>query len=371
MIAHNSVFHYKGQEIDAQKVGKDLGVQAVLMGRVAQRGNDLSISVELIDARDRSHIWGEHYDRKATDLAFLQKELAQDIASHLRWQLTPEGQTPERKIYTENIGAYQLYLKGRYFWNKRTEDDLRKGIECFQQAIDQDPNYALAYAGLADSYIIKANWRFGPSGEAYLRARAAALRALELDPQLAEAKTSVAYTTLLYQWDWKGAEKEFREAIALNPNYATAHHWFSICLLTAGRQAEAVTEIQRAQELDPLSLIITSVHGWIYYEGRKFDQAADYFRKTLEMNSQYVPALLDLGACYLRSGDNQKAMEQFQKARSAGGDTNRTLADIAQAHALSGDRSSALKILNQLEKSSNSRFVSPFDLSFVYAGAGR
>ena len=370
IIAHNSVFHYKGKEIDAREVGKALGVQALLVGRVAQHGDELSLSVELIDARDGSHIWGTRHDRKATDLRFLQRELPQEITNILSLRLTSAEQKADSRRYTDDVEAYQNYVKGRYFWNKRTEAGLKKGIEYFQKSVERDPSYALAYAGLADSYIMQANWRFAPAAEAYEKARAAALRALELDPQLAEAKTSLAYTTLLYRWDWNGAEQGFREAIALNPNYASAHHFYSICLLTAGRQAEALAEIQRAQELDPLSLIITSVHGWIHYEGRQFDQATDYFRKTLEMDSQYVPALLDLGACYLRRGDNQKALEQFQKARAAGGDTSRVLADLAQAYALSGQRSAALKILAQLEQSSDGRFVSPWDLSFVYAALG-
>jgi TolB-like protein/DNA-binding winged helix-turn-helix (wHTH) protein/Flp pilus assembly protein TadD len=370
MIAHNSVFQYKGKEIDPQKVGKDLGVQAVLMGRVSQRGEDLSISVELIDTRDRSHVWGEHYDRKATDLAFLQKELAQDIASHLRLQLAPEAQTAGRKSYTGNIEAYQLYVKGRYFWNKRTEAGLRKGIEYFQQAIDQDPNYALAYAGLADSYIILANWRYAPPSESYAKAKAAALRALELDDHLPEALTSLAYTTLLYERDWKTSESRFRQAIALNPNYASAHHFYSICLLTAGRQSEAVAEIKRAQELDPLSLIISSVHGWIHYQGREFEQAVYQFTKTLEMDPKYVPALLDLGATYLRTGEYSKAIAKFEEAKAVAGETGRILADLAQAYAIAGRKPEALKILRRLEHSSEASFVSTWDLALVHAALG-
>lgn len=370
IIANNSVSHYKGKEIDAREVGRALGVEALLAGKVTQRGDELSISAELIDARDGSHIWGSHYDRKTSDLKFLQQELPEDITKSLSLRLSPE-QKPAPRRYTDDMEAYQDYLKGRYFWNKRTEAGLQKGIEYFQKSVERDPSYALAYAGLADSYIIQANWRFAPAADAYQKSRAAALRALELDPQLAEAKTSLAYTTLLYQWDWNSAEKGFREAIALNPNYASAHHFYSICLLTAGRQTEALAEIQRAQELDPLSLIITSVHGWIYYESRQYDQATEYFRRTLEMDPHYVPALLDLGECYLRRGDNEKAMEQFQKAVAAGGDTPRALADIAQAYALSGQKPSAQKILGQLEQPSTGRFVSAWDLSFVYAALGQ
>ncbi len=366
MIAHNSVFRYKGKEIDPQKVGNELGVQAVLMGRISQHGNDLSVSVELIDARDRSHLWGEHYDRKATDLSFLQQELAQNIANHLRLQFAPEGQASGRKSYTDNVLAYQLYVKGRYFWNKRTEVGLRKGIEYFHQAIEQDPNYALAYAGLADSYIILANWRYAPPSDSYSKAKAAALKALELDDHLPEAQTSLAYVTLLYERDWKASESGFRRAIALNPNYASAHHFYSICLVSSSRQAEAVAEIKRAQELDPLSLIINSVHGWIYYQGREFDQSVYQFTKTLEMDPKYVPALLDLGASYLRKGEYSKAIAKFEEAKTIAGETERILADLAQAYAVSGQKSEAIKILHRLEVPSDATFVSTWDLALVH-----
>ncbi|HEY6244384.1 MAG TPA: tetratricopeptide repeat protein [Pyrinomonadaceae bacterium] len=370
IIAHNSVAGYKGKEIDAREVGRVLGVQALLVGRVAQRGEQLSVSSELIDVRDGSHLWGDHREGKVANLRLLQEELVKHVTDSLRLQFRSVEQETASKGSRENPEAYQNYLKGRYFWNKRTEAGLQKGIEYFNKSIDGDPTYAPAYAGLADSYIMLANWRFAPSADAYQKARAAALRALEIDSQLAEAKTSLAYTTLLYQWDWNGAEKLFREAIALNPNYASAHHFYSICLLTAGRQEEALAEIQRAQELDPLSLIITSVHGWIHYEDRQFDQATNYFIKALEMDPRYVPALLDLGACYLRRGETQKAMDQFEKARAADGDTGRILADLAQGYAISGQKESALKILDQIEHSANSRFISPWDLSFVYAALG-
>jgi TolB-like protein/DNA-binding winged helix-turn-helix (wHTH) protein/Tfp pilus assembly protein PilF len=370
IIAHSSVFRYKGKEFDPREVGRALGVQALLVGRVTQRGDELAVSSELINVNDGSHLWGDHRERKIADLRFLQEELAKDVSDSLRLQFKSDEQKEYAKSYTDDAEAYRNYLRGRYFWNKRTEAGVQKGIEYFQKSVERDPTYPLAYAGLADSYIMMANWRFAPSADAYQKARAAALRALELDPHLAEAKTSLAYTTLLYEWDWNNAEKLFKEAIALNPNYASAHHFYSICLLTAGRHEEALAEIQRAQELDPLSLIITSVHGWIHYENRQFDQATNYFSKTLEMDPQYVPALLDLGACYLRLGDTQKAMDEFQKARAAGGDTSRILADLAQGDALAGQKASAYKILEQIEQPSNGRFVSSWDLSFVYAALG-
>jgi len=215
-----------------------------------------------------------------------------------------------------------------------------------------------------------ANWSVAPPREAYPKAKAAALRALELDQELAEAHTSLAYITLLYDWDWVGAEKGFRQAIALNPNYASAHHFYSICLMTAGRHEEALVEIQRALELDPLSLIINDVLGWIYYEGRRFDQAKQQFERTLEMDPGYAPALLDLGANYLRTGKYSEAIARFQKARDASSETGVVLSGLAQAYALSGQKAEALKILARLEQRSGGMFVSLWDLSLIYTAIG-
>jgi tetratricopeptide (TPR) repeat protein len=228
----------------------------------------------------------------------------------------------------------------------------------------------LAYAGLADSYIMLANWGFALGNEAYPKAKAAALKALELDDRLAEAHTSLAYTTLLYDWDWAAADKRFRQAIALNPNYASAHQFYSICLMTAGRQAEALAEIHRAQELDPLSLIVSDVLGWIYYEGRQYDQAIQQYKKTLEMDPGYAPALLDLGTAYLRTGDHSNAIAQFEKARTLQVDNGVVLSDLGQAHALAGNRAEAFKILKQLHQASKPRFVSSWDLSLLHIALG-
>jgi tetratricopeptide (TPR) repeat protein len=268
------------------------------------------------------------------------------------------------------VAAHEDYLRGRYYWNKRTEAGLGRGIEYFQKAIDQEPNYALAYAGLADSYIMLANWGFAPPAESYTKAKAAALKALELDPQLAEAHTSLAYVTLLDEWNWPDAEKRFRQAIAINPNYVSAHHFYSICLMTAGRQSEALVEIQRAQELDPLSLIVGDVYGWIYYEGRQYDRAIEQYKKTLEMDPGYVPALLDLGTSYLRTGDYSQALAQFEKAKAFEGEQSVVLSSLAQGYAFSGQRTEARKVLNQIQQLARRRYVSPWDISLVYAALG-
>src|SRR6266496_4512645 len=312
------------------------------------------------------HVWAESYDRDVSDLLGLERDVAQDIARQIGYRIS-RGNQSANKIAAS---AHEDYLRGRYFWNKRSEAGLRKGIEYFQKAIDQEPTYALAYAGLADSYIMLANWGFTPPAEAYTKARAAALRALELDDQLAEAQTSLAYVTLLYDWNWQGAETRFRQAIALNVNYASAHQFYSILLMCSGRQIEALTEINRAKELDPLSLIVNDVVGWIQYEGRHYDQAIEQYNKTLEIDPNYAPVLLDLGSAYLRKGEYRKAIAQFEKARAVGGANGLVLSNLAQAYALSGNQTEALNILKGMQEPSAPVFVSSWDQALIYTALG-
>ncbi len=259
VIARSSVFHYKGKETDPMAVGKELGVRAVLTGRIMQRGDSLKISVELVDVRDNKQLWGEQYERKVSDLLSVQREIAKEISSNLRLKLSGAEQTRVTKHYTENAEAYQLYLKGRYFWNKRTGEALKKSIEYFNQAIEKDPSYALAYAGLADAYVLLSPYSAGSPQESYPKAKAAAKRSLELDETLAEAHSSLAQALVLYDWNLPESNREFQRAIELNPNYATAHHWYGYGnLVTMERFDEAIAEMKRAQELDPLSLIINA-----------------------------------------------------------------------------------------------------------------
>jgi TolB-like protein/DNA-binding winged helix-turn-helix (wHTH) protein len=230
IIAHNSVLRYKGKQIDPKKVGNELGVQAVLIGRLEARGGELSISSELVDTRDGSHLWGENYDRRISDLQSLQRELAQDMATALRLQFSGEEQTRLTQPHTRNAEAYQLYLKGRYFWNKRTTEGIKKGLECFEQAIRLDPDYAAAYVGLADCYGVLSQAGDSSPNDVMPKAKAAALNALRIDETLAEAHASLAMIDELYDWNWKSADTEFKRAIELNPNYATAHHWYAMYL---------------------------------------------------------------------------------------------------------------------------------------------
>ena len=369
VISRTSVTGYKGTHKRVPVIAQELHVDAIVEGTMERAGDRVRIRAQLIHGATDQHLWAESYDGDLSDVLRLEGDVARDIAQQIG-HLTAEKRSQLRPNRPVPIGAHEDYLKGRYYWNRRTETGLRKGIEYFQKAIDQDPNYAQAYAGLADSYIMLANWGLTAPSQAYPKAKVAARKALELDSQLVEAHTSLAYATLLYDWDWENAERGFHQAIALNPNYASAHHFYSICLMTSGRQAEALAEIRRAQELDPLSLIINSVYGWIYYEGRQYDQAIQQYTNTLEMDQSYVPALLDLGTSYMRMGDYRKAISQFEKAREIAGDNGVVLSDLAQAHALSGERATALEILHRLQEPSARIFVSPWDLALIYVALG-
>ncbi|MCA1638214.1 MAG: protein kinase [Acidobacteria bacterium] len=262
--ARSSVFHYKGKTVTTQTVASELTVQAILNGRVVQRGDNLLLSLELVDARTGNQIWGEQYNRKLTDIAALQSEIVRDVSQKLRTRLSGADEQKLSKNFTVNPEAYQLYLKGRYHWNKRTGADIRKSVDYFQQAVDKDPNYALAYAGLAQAYILIPNYARESPKEPYEKARAAAMKALEMDETLADAHTALASIKADYDWNFPEAEKEFRRAIELNPNDATTRQWHSGNLLVLGRNDEAIAEMKRAQELDPLSLIISAELGFIY-----------------------------------------------------------------------------------------------------------
>ncbi|HEX3559121.1 MAG TPA: protein kinase [Pyrinomonadaceae bacterium] len=368
VMSRNSVFRYKGKEVDPAQVARELGVSAVLTGEVAQRGEDLLVSVELIDARDNSHIWGEQYKRKLSDVLGVQEDIAREIASRLRARLQPGAAEP--KVYTHDGEAYQDYLRGRYFWNKRTEDGFRRAVGYFNQAIERDPSYALAYSGLADTYALMSDYSITPPNEAMLKARAAAERALALDDTLAEAHTSLAFVRMAYDWKWDEAGEEFRRAIELNPNYATAHQWYASYLVQVGRFGEALSEIRHAQELDPLSSIISANAGLYLYYAQQYEQATAQLRKTLEVNDQFGVAHLYLGYIYLRqSGHAAEAVNEFQKALDTGEDPE-TLAALGNAYAAAGRRADAQKVLEQLRERSQHGYVSPYWLAVIHAGLG-
>jgi len=369
VMSRNSVFRYKGKDVDPAQVARELGVSAVLTGRVEQRGEDLLVSVELIDARDDSHIWGEQYNRKLSDVLGVQQQIAREIASRLRARLQPGAAEP--KTYTHDGEAYQDYLRGRYFWNKRTEDGFRKAVGYFNQAIERDPNYALAYSGLADTYALMSDYSILPPNEAMPKARAAAERALALDDTLAEAHTSLAFVRMAYDWKWDEAGEDFRRAIELNPNYATAHQWYASYLVQVGRFGESLSEIRHAQELDPLSSIISANAGLFLYYAHQYEQATAQLHKTLEVNDQFGVAHLYLGYVFLQQpGHASDAVAEFQKAQAYMGDDPETLAALGNAYAAAGRRADAQKVLDQLRERSQHGYVSPYWLAVIYAGLG-
>ena len=317
----SSVFRYKGKEIDPVKVGQELGVNAVLSGRIVQRGENLTVSAELVDVRYNKLLWGEQYDRKMSELLATQREIAREIVDKLKLRVSGE-EKGLAKHYTESNEAYQLYLKGRFYWNKRSVEGLQKALEYFQQAIDRDPNFALAYSGMADTYALLGGPEAGgdmPPNEMLPKAKAAALKALEIDETLAEPHVSLAHAKYFYDRDFAGAEREFKRAIELNPNYSVAHHWYAIYLMIVGRQRDSLAEIRRAQELDPLSLSINTWLGHILARSGQSDQAVEQLRKTLEMDPNFILAHFRLGSLYEEKGMYDEAISEFREVLKLSG----------------------------------------------------
>jgi serine/threonine protein kinase/TolB-like protein/Flp pilus assembly protein TadD len=371
VMSRDSAFMYKGKDTDAHTVGQALGVRAVFKGRVMQRGDDLEISAELVDARDNSHIWGQQYSRKSSDIFALQGELAKEITGMLRMRLTGEDEKRMAKSYTVNPEAYQDYLKGRYWWNKRkNEDGFNKGREYFQQAIEKDPTYALAYSGLADSYSLLAEYGFVAPKESYPRAKEAALKALEIDDTLAEGHASLAWVKTIYDWDRSGGEKEFQRAIELNPAYATAHFWHALALASMGRSEEAIAEQKRALELDPLSLIINRVLGLDFYYARHYDQAIEQEQLTLEMDPNFTFAHMQRGQAYVQKSMYKQGIAECEKELVVSPRHPYALLGLGYAYAVAGRSAEAQKVLDQLNAISDQKYVPAMSRVGVYVGLG-
>ncbi|HEX5734917.1 MAG TPA: protein kinase [Blastocatellia bacterium] len=368
VMSRNSVFRYKGRYADAREVGRELNVQAVLSGRLVQRGDSLSISVELVDAGDNSQVWGKQYNLNMADLLSVQEDIARLVTEKLRLRMTGEQKKRMTKTHTDSTEAYQLYLRGRYHWNKRTEEGLNRGIEYFNQAIEKDPAYALAYAGLADCYALLTEYSTVPPEQSRQRAKAAAMRALEIDDTLAEAHTSLA-AVHEYDWNWAEAEREYRLAIEMNPNYATAHHWYAIFLGGRARFDEGLKEIRRAQELDPLSLIINTGLGRLLYNARRNDEAIAQLKKTLEMDPAFAEAHFQLALAYEAKRMYGEALREFELSRELYKDPT-LIGWSGRVHALMGNRDQALKVAEELKQMSKERYVSPYMLAIIYTALG-
>ncbi len=370
VLARSTVFRYKGKEVDPQKVGRELGVRAVLTGRVQQRGDNLVIQADLIDVDNGSELWGEQYNRSISDLLAVQQDIAREITTKLRLKLSGEEEKQLTRRDAANTEAYHLYLKGRFYWNKRTEESLKQGLEYFNQAIAKDPNYALAYVGLADSYTVLGDAEFIAPGEAFPKAKAAAMKALEIDDKLGEAHASLGLS-LMSDWDWPGVEREYKRAIEVNPSYASVHQWYGIYLSNKGQFDEALAEMKRAQELEPLSLNINNNLAYQFSFKRQYDEAIQQFRKTLELDPNFARAHTGLGRVYVQEGRFEEAIAELQKAVSLSGQPEPVLkAVLGHTYAISGKRDEARKVLDEMVELSKRRYVSAYAIAMVYAGLG-
>jgi serine/threonine-protein kinase len=365
----SSVFQYKGKDTDPLKVGHDLGVRSVLTGRLLQRGDSLMVSAELLDVRDNKQVWGEQYNRKLADALAVQQEISREISERLRTKLSGEEQKQLTRRDTGNPEAYRFYLKGRYYWDKRTGENLRKAIDQFQEAADKDPNYALAYVGLADCYVLLEDYAGTPASETFLKAKAFAERALQLDSSLAEAQASLAYS---YNelWQWEAAEEAFKRAIKLNQNYSTAHQWYGLYLRNVGRFDESVTECRRAQELEPLLLINGVGLAQAYLAEGEVSPSIEQSKRVIDLDPNFPREHEELGLAYLKQGRYSEAIVQFQNAVELSGRERRPLRDLGYGYAVSGTRAEGLAILKELEGKYEKHEAIGQDLAAVYAGLG-
>ena len=371
VLARSTVFRYKGLDVDPQSVGREMNVRAVLSGRLIQLGDSLIIRTELVDTENGWQLWGEQYNRKTSDILSVQEEIARHISEKLRTRLSGAEEERLAKRHTSSTEAYQTYLKGRYHWNKRTQEGIEKGIEYFKEAIALDANYGLAYAGLADSYALLGAVEYAALSpiEAMQQAREATLKALEIDDTLAEAHASLAYVRI-FDWNWPEAEREYLRSIELNPNYATARHWYAHYLTAMGRQSEAVIQIKLARELDPLSLPINAGMGWHYYLTRQYDEAIREYGKTLELSENFYMAHFLLGMTYEQVGRYTEALVSYERAIKLSGGSPAMLAAPGHAYAMLGRRDEARQVLAQLHALAARQFVSPYHVAVIHAALG-
>jgi tetratricopeptide (TPR) repeat protein len=358
---------YKGKETDVKTIAAELGVSAVMTGRIAQRGDNLTISVELVDVRNNKLLWGEQYERKMSDLLATQREIASTIAEKLQVKLSGSDNKGITKRYTNDNEAYQLYLKGRYYWNRRTAENLKKAIEQFKSATDRDPNFALAFAGLGDCYAVLGEYAGTPSSETLPQAKAYAERALALDGQLAEPHATLGSIND-YSWQWAESEKEFKRALELNPNYPTTYHWYSILLKNVGRNDEAAALIKRAQELDPLSSVIAVNITRMYQLQNNHDASIENSLKIIELDPTFGPAYQYLALSYLKQGRSAEAIGTAEKAVDLTNRSGITLGDLGFVYAATGRRADAIARLKELEEKYTRKEAIGQYIASVYVG---
>ncbi len=370
VMAQSTVFRYKGRDLDPLAVGRDLNVRAVLTGRIMQSGGSLRIGAELVDVGSGSQLWGAQYDRRPGDIFTIQDEISNEISGKLRLQLTHAEKKKLTRRHTEDPEAYTLYLKGRHHWNRWTEEGFYKAIEYFQQAVEKDPTYALAYTGMAESYVLLGWNSCLPAKEAFPKAKVAALTALQFDPELGEAHTPLAAVLWLYDWRWQEAQNEFRRSLELNPRYPNGNHWHAEFVMTMGRQIEAIARMKTSQELDPLSLIINVAIGWAYYNARRYDEAIEQFSRTLELEPNYPVTHWFLGLVYRKIGRYEMAISEGEKGVSASGGSPLVRAALAQSYAEAGKTNEARQILEDLNEQAKHKYVAPHFFAGIHIGLG-
>jgi TolB-like protein/DNA-binding winged helix-turn-helix (wHTH) protein/Flp pilus assembly protein TadD len=372
VISRTSAMTYKNIRKPLAVIARELNVDAVVEGSVSRSGERVRVTAQLIDARNDKHIWAESYDEDIRDTLLFQSRATRTIAEQVRTTLNPQEQAALARSKTVNPEAYEAYLKGRYFWNKRSGDGLRTAIAYFSRAIEIDPAYAEAYSGLADSYAVSGDWKYGvlPPQDAFTKAKAAAAKALALDDTLGEAHASLAFVLDLYGWDWAAAETEYKQAIKLNPGYATAHQWYSWHLFMVGRNNEAMFELKRAESLDPLSLIINADIADALCVAHRYDEAVEQSEKILKMDSNFAIGHYELGQALAQKHMYDEAIAEFKRAIEISGHSGASDSNLGYAYAISGRKEEAIKIVNDLESRNNENHSVDADIALIYVGLG-
>ena len=372
VISRTSVMVYKGARKPLPQIARELHVDAIVEGTVLRAGDQVRITAQLIDASSDKHLWSQSYEGDLRDTLALQDRVARAIAKEIQINLTPQEQVALKSARVVNPQAYESYLKGRYFWNKRTADGLRVALAYFNQAIEEDPNYAQAYSGLADTYALLGDWQYGvmTSKEAFPKAKAAALKAVGLDSALGEAHNSLGFVLDGFDWDLDSGGKEFRRAIELNPGYATAHHWYAWHLALLGQYDEAIAEMKKAESLDPLSLIINADLAELFVLAHSYDESVRQSLKTIEMDPNFGMAHNQLAQAYLQEHKYQEAVAELQKAVQLSEESPTCIANLARAYALSGQRSEAVKLLTELKTRSTPGYSHASEIAVIYVSLG-
>ncbi len=370
VIARTSAMTYKGNKKPIAQIARELGVSYVLEGSLRRSGDRLRITAQLVRVSDQTHLWASDYDQTMSDIVTLQGQVAQAISREIQVLVTPQEQTRLAAARPVNPEAYQAYLKGRFYLNKRSEEGLQKAVEYFNEAGRLNPRYAQAFAGLADAYNLGVFYGFPLEGEGIARAKAASQKALAIDDSLAEAHAALGYTKFMWEWDWPGAEQEFKRALQLNPGYAPAHHWHAMYLAAIGRLNESIEEMKRARQMDPLSLIVNTAMGYMYYFARQHDQAIEQCRAALALDSNFMVAYAVMGWAYDEKGMREEAIAALHKAVELSGGNPLYLATLGRAYARSGNKAAAQEVLGELDALSRRKLVPPSDRAMILVALG-